>query len=113
MSGQLGALTRCKKNITHTPKEAKTRIIRSLATETLNWDPTLKSRRRLNIHQESGSRNSLSPEVWWDSRSKHKSTGCLKKMTMLPFSQTVLGMSTRARKLRECALLSMKTTKDS
>ena len=106
-------LTRGKKNIAHTSKEMGTRIVRSLATETLNWDLTLKGRRRLNINQESGSRNSHSPEIWWDSRSKHKSTDCLKKMTMLSFSHTVLGMSTRARKLRESALFNKKTTKNS
>jgi hypothetical protein len=42
LSGQLSALTRCKKHVAHTSKEAKARIVRQLATKTLIWNPTLK-----------------------------------------------------------------------
>jgi len=42
LSGQLSALSRCKKHIADTPKKAKTRIVRKLATKKLIQNPTMK-----------------------------------------------------------------------
>jgi hypothetical protein len=50
---------RCKKDIAHTAKKMKAGVIRRLATKMLKMNTTLKGRRRLNVNQISGSRNSL------------------------------------------------------
>jgi hypothetical protein len=77
----------------------KVGVIGRLAIKTLKRNTTLKGRRRLNVNQISSSRNSLSSKVRWNKGGNHKSTSSLKKIMMLAFSNPILSMSTRARKL--------------
>jgi hypothetical protein len=65
----------------------KSGVIRRLATKTLKRNTTPKDRRRLNINQISGSRNSLSPKVRWIRGGNYKSTSSLKQMAMLSAQQ--------------------------
>jgi hypothetical protein len=92
-------LTRCKKHIAYTAKKMKTEVIGRLAIKTLKMNTTLKGRRRMNVNQISGSRNSLSLKVRWNRGDNHKSTSNLKQMMMLALSNPILSMSTWARKL--------------
>jgi hypothetical protein len=57
---------RYKKYIAHTAKKMKTGVIGRLAIKTLKRNTTLKGRRRLNVNQIGGSRNSLSPKKRWN-----------------------------------------------
>jgi hypothetical protein len=85
-------------------------MVRRLTTKTLKRNPTLKSGRRLNVNQIICCRNSLSPKMWGNRGSAHKSTSSL-KMTMLALSNTILSMSARTRKLSKSTLRRKKPAK--
>jgi hypothetical protein len=69
---------RCKKHIAHIAKKMKAGVIGHLTTKTLKRNTTLKGRRRLNVNQISGSRNSINPKVRQDRGGNHKSTSSIK-----------------------------------
>jgi hypothetical protein len=109
LSGQFGAFTRGKKNITNATKRTKHRVIRRMAREALERNTTLQSSSGLNIDEIGGSGNSLSPKVRRKRSGNHQRTSRLKKVTMLALSHTILSMSTTTRKLRKSTLLSKKS----
>jgi hypothetical protein len=52
--------------IGHLATKMKAGVIGCLATKMLKRNTILKGRRRLNVNQISGSKNSLSPKVRWN-----------------------------------------------
>jgi hypothetical protein len=82
---QLSVLMRCKKNIAHTTKTMKARVI------------MLNDRGRMNANQISDGGNTVDPKVRWDGIIKHKNTSSLKNMVMPRLSNPILSMSTRIR----------------
>jgi len=56
----------------------------------------LKSRGGMSVNEKNSHGNSLSPKVWSKISGNEKSKSCLKNMTMLTLSNTILSMSTRA-----------------
>ena len=74
--------------------------------KTLARTTTLKESGGLLVDKVDSSRDSLSPKVWWNMRSKEESASGLNDMTMLPFRGAILGMSTGTGELRKCAMRS-------
>jgi hypothetical protein len=54
---------RCKKHITYAAKKMKARVIEHLIIKMLERNTTSKGRRRLNIYQINGGRNSPIPKI--------------------------------------------------
>ena len=72
---------------------------------------TLKKSGGLQVDKVDSSRESLSPKVWWNMRSKEESASGLNDMAMLPFRGAILRMSTGTGELRKCAMRSKEIAK--
>jgi hypothetical protein len=77
----------------------KAGVIGRLATKIFKRNTTLKRRRRLNVNQISGGRNSLSAKVRCNRGSNHKSMSSLKDKTMLALSNLILSKRAKTGKL--------------
>jgi hypothetical protein len=110
LSSQLGALTWREKNKANTPKTSEVTVARRTTKKALVGSTPLKNGGGLPVNKKNSRGDSLSPEVRWKLRGEQESTRSLKNVTMLTLSHTILSMSTRARKLSKCTLISKKAT---
>jgi hypothetical protein len=87
-------------------------IIRGRGTkQDLTRRLSMKTRRRLEIDKIDRSRNSFTPKMRRHKGRNQEGTGSLNNMPMFTLHNSILGMSTRTRKLRKSTLRREKLTK--